>query len=67
MARKKKGQKKLEDWFDYEYETEVTYECPVRGMITQTVTIKRYKYRLIDEKHIVPCEGVSEAVSTDEF
>ena len=67
MARKKKGQKKLEDWFDYEYEAEVTYECPVRGTVTQTVMIKRYKSRLVEEKHVMRVEGESEAVSTDDL
>ncbi|NVM33955.1 MAG: hypothetical protein HWN81_00065 [Candidatus Lokiarchaeota archaeon] len=53
MARKKKGQKKLEDWLDYEYEAEYTWKCPVRGTVTEKVKIKRYKVRLTKEKHII--------------
>jgi hypothetical protein len=29
--------------FDYSYEEEVSFECPVRGIVTQKVTVSRFK------------------------
>lgn len=44
MTKKKKQTKKREHpLFDYSYEDEVTFECPVRGTVTQKVLVKRYK------------------------
>jgi hypothetical protein len=28
---------------DFEYDAEITFECPVRGTVTQTVKVKRFK------------------------
>ena len=40
---KKKRKKREHPLFDYSYEDEVTFECPVRGTVTQKVLVKRYK------------------------
>ena len=29
--------------FEYEYEDEITFECPIRGIVTQKVMVKHYK------------------------
>ena len=28
---------------DFEYDAEITFKCPIRGMVTQTVKVKRFK------------------------
>ena len=47
MATEKKERKRREHpLFDYSYEEEVTFECPVRGIVVQKVLIKRYKSQM---------------------
>lgn len=41
MAKKKRRQRE-HPLYAYSYEDEVTFECPVRGTVTQKVTVKRY-------------------------
>jgi len=66
MARKKKGQKKLEDWLDYEYEREYTWECPVRGTVTQMIKVKRIKSRLVEQKYVISSDD-DDAIVTEDY
>ena len=42
-VEKKERKKREHPLFDYSYVEEVTFECPTRGIVTQKVTVKRYK------------------------
>jgi hypothetical protein len=41
MGRKKKTKK--DENTDFEYETEITYQCPKRGTVTEKVLVKKMK------------------------
>ena len=43
--RSGKGSKIERDLFEYEYDEEITYECPVRGTVTQIVCIRKFRPR----------------------
>ena len=51
MSKKKK--RNVDEWIEYEYEKEVTFECPIRGIITQKIKVKRLKTRLVESKPII--------------
>lgn len=47
MAKKKRRRAiEKHPLFDYQYEDDVTFECPVRGTVTQKVTVTRFKSKL---------------------
>lgn len=33
----------------YKYQAEITYLCPVRGEVTETVTVKRYNSQTVPD------------------
>lgn len=55
MARKKSVKKSTSYKFDSNiesiYETEIEFDCPVRGKVKQKVKVKRYKQPELDIKH----------------
>lgn len=46
MVEKKERKRREHPLFDYAYEDNVTFECPVRGTVTQRVLVKRYKSQM---------------------
>lgn len=45
------------------YETEITFTCPVRGLVKQKVKVKRYKTKCLDTKSIIGSESDSKLLS----
>ncbi len=46
MTEEKPRRRRVHPLFDYTYEDDITYECPVRGKVTQKVLVKRYKSKV---------------------
>ena len=59
-----KRKKELDSLLIGEYEKDVTFECPVRGTVTQRVTVKRYKTIPIESRFIINIDDVLEKLDT---
>lgn len=56
---KKQRKRREHPLFDYAYEEDITFECPVRGIVTQRVLVRRYKSKMqaVREAEIISNEG----------
>ena len=53
MTKTKERKRREHPLFDYSYEEEIIYECPVRGTVTQKVLVKRYKSEMQAAKEAI--------------
>ena len=49
----KSPEKKLDPNIECIYEKEITFMCPVRGLVTQKVLVKKYKSKQVQAKEII--------------
>ena len=61
VPKEKLIKEKLDPRIEKIYEREITFDCPVRGLVTQKVKVKRYK-PLAEQHQKQPISSASEVV-----
>lgn len=63
LNKKKANKEKLDPSIEEVYEQEVTFMCPIRGLVKQKVKIKKYKSRSTDVPVVIGSESDSDLIS----